>query len=102
VQLERDAVFAGAGEVLARLQASGEADGLAVDEVLGGGGGLGLPDDQVDVDGLRVAVATVAGDRDVATVVPECVVRRATSRVRRPWPVRVIIAGPPGFRVVGG
>src|SRR5215216_5543365 len=33
----------------------------------------------------------------VATVLPECVVRVWTSRVRRPWPVRVIIAGPPGF-----
>jgi hypothetical protein len=33
---------------------------------------------------------------------PELVVRRATSQVRRPLPVRMIIAGPPGFRLVGG
>jgi hypothetical protein len=59
VQLERDAVLAGVGDVFARFEASGEADGLALDEVLGGGRGLRLPDDQVDVDGLGVAVAAV-------------------------------------------
>jgi hypothetical protein len=39
VQLERDAVLAGAGDVLARLEPAGEADGLTGDEVLGGGRG---------------------------------------------------------------
>ena len=57
-------LLAGVGDVLARLEASGEADGLALDEVLGGGRGLRLPDDQVEVDGVGVAVAAVAGDRD--------------------------------------
>jgi hypothetical protein len=64
VQLERDAVLAGVGDVFARREASGEADGLGLYEVLGGGRGLGLPDDQVQVGGVGVAVATVAGDRD--------------------------------------
>jgi hypothetical protein len=40
VQLEREAVVAGAGDELARLEASGEADGLAFDEVLSRRGGL--------------------------------------------------------------
>ena len=40
--------------------------------------------------------------RHAAALMPECVVRSCGSRVRRPLPVRVIIAGPPGFRVVGG
>ena len=64
VELERDPVLAGVGDVLARFEASGEADGLALDEVLGGRCGLRLPDDQVQVDGVGVAVAAVAGDRD--------------------------------------
>ena len=51
VELEGDALLAGAGRVLTRLEASGEADGLALDEVFAGGPCLGLPDDQVDVDG---------------------------------------------------
>jgi hypothetical protein len=39
VQLERDAVLAGVGDVFARREASGEADGLGLYEVLGGGRG---------------------------------------------------------------
>jgi hypothetical protein len=62
--LERDALVAGAGDVLARIEAAGEAEGLALDEVLGRGGRLDLRDDLVDVGGLRVALAAVAGDRD--------------------------------------
>src|SRR4051794_41532157 len=64
VQLERDALVAGRGDVVAWFEAAGEADGLAFDEVRGGGVRLGFPDDQVDVDGRSVAVAAVTGDRD--------------------------------------
>jgi hypothetical protein len=61
--LEREPLIAGAGDELAWFEAPGEADRLAFGQVLGGGFGLRFPDDQVDVDGLGVAVAAVAGDR---------------------------------------
>jgi hypothetical protein len=53
MELERDALVAGAGHVLTRLEASGEADSLALDQVLGGGRGPRLPDDQVQGMGRR-------------------------------------------------
>ena len=64
VDLEGEAIVAVVGGVLARLEPAGEADGLALDEVLGGGLGLALPDDQVDEQCWRLAVAAVAGDGD--------------------------------------
>src|SRR6187200_1624922 len=56
VELERDALVAGAGHVLTRLEASGEADGLALDQVLGGGRGPRLPDDQVQGMGHQLVL----------------------------------------------
>jgi hypothetical protein len=51
-----DALLAGAGHVLTRLEASGEADGLALDQVLGGGRGPRLPDDQVQGMGHQLVL----------------------------------------------
>src|SRR5919108_381072 len=64
VDLDRDALLARARLVGARLEPAAERDGLALDQVLGGGLGLALPEDQVDVDGVGLAVAAVAGHRD--------------------------------------
>jgi hypothetical protein len=66
----------------ARHPVKGEADGLACDEVLSSGRGPGLPGDQIQVDGggalrSRLWLATEI----LATVLPEWVVRRSTSRV---------------------
>src|SRR4051812_26657747 len=60
VDLERDALFARARLVRARLEAAGEGQRLALDEVLGGGLRLAFPEDELDVDGLGAAVAAVA------------------------------------------
>ena len=45
--------------------APGERDGLALDEVLVGGLGVALPEDEYDVVGPVVPVAAVAGDMEV-------------------------------------
>jgi hypothetical protein len=91
VDLERDALVAGVGGVFARVEAAGEADRLALDEVVGGGLGLAFPDDQVDKERDSPAVAAFACNQMVATLLPLWVVRSWTSRVRRPLPVRVIM-----------
>src|SRR4051812_39353802 len=57
VDLEGDALVTGAGLVGARLEAPGEGHGLALDQVLGGGLRLALPEDKLDVDGVAAAVA---------------------------------------------
>jgi hypothetical protein len=60
VDLVGDAIAAVAGGVVARLKAAEEGDRLALDQVLGGLG-LSAPDDQVDVERVRLAVAAVGG-----------------------------------------
>src|SRR5688572_22002596 len=64
VDLVGDALLARARLVRARLEPAGEGDGLALDQVLAGRLGLALPEDQVDVDRVGLAVAAVAGHRD--------------------------------------
>lgn len=70
VELVGDALAAVAGRVRARLKAPGEGDGLALDQVRGGRLGLAAPEDQVDVDGVRLAVAAIAGHADGRDAVP--------------------------------
>src|SRR3954454_5413845 len=48
------------------VKAPAEADGLALDKVLGGGVGLAFPDDEVDEQRGSLVVAPVAGDRDAS------------------------------------
>jgi hypothetical protein len=103
VHLEREPLLAGAVGVLARVKAAGEAERLALDEVLGGGFGLAFPDDEVDEEGGRLAVAAVEATEIVATLLPLWVLRSWTARVRRPLPVMVIMRWDLlGSRVVGG
>jgi hypothetical protein len=63
VRLVRDVLAAVAVGVGARLEATGEGNGLALDQVLGGRLGLPLPEDQVHVQRAGLTVAPVAGDR---------------------------------------
>jgi hypothetical protein len=70
--------------------------------VLGGGRGVTLPDDQLDVDALRVAVSAVAGDRDGGDGLAGVGGAQLDVAGEAAVVGEVIIAEPPGFRVVGG